>query len=258
MKEGREPKTEVPLIKGIPAIDIIKRLAEGCDYQQICDRYPSLDWPAINEAVHFRNRVIVPARLASGKTPKAIAEEFGFSCQNVHAIQCAIARDKELQEHWGGLPAKVVSIIKKVFHCRNLAELREKSLTEEELLSRKGVGWLTLEELKKVLPIKESPRKTTGPIYVTKAAHFQRLTDIPPISQRTQETTQFFLAVMNVADRLPLDEEASVQVPCMAGLRRKWCLGIILACRREYPAEIHWRCPQCGQSGVIQTGGTLH
>ena len=160
MKEpGHETEMQVPLINGIPATAIIKLLADGHDYQQICRRCPGLDWPHILEAVHFRNHTLVTARLAEGKTPKEIAREFGFSPANVWAIKCAVAKDKELREQWGGLSARTVTLIKRYLHCRSLSELFQKypaAPTEEHFLTYKGIGIITVKELIKVLPLKDS------------------------------------------------------------------------------------------------------
>lgn len=260
---GRATEIQPPIIKGFPAMRIIRLLATGRHYQEICDLCPGLDWPAINEAVHFRNHVLVPAQIAEGRTPREVAREFGFSPQNVLGIMRRVARDKELEEHWGGLPARIVAIIKRAWNCRNLAELRQTFPlpTEEELLAAKGIGKIALRELRKVLTIKApEPRPTQNipPVHITKANQIRGAlwNTAPP--RHAWEIAQFFHAIAESARALPPDQKSSTCVPCMAGPRGNWCLGIVEACRTVNPPEIQWICPLCGKGGIIKDSATLH
>lgn len=248
----------VVLIKGIPVAEIIKMLADGCNYDQICRRHRVLKYDDIVVAVRFRNYTLVPARLAQGKTPKEIAEEFGFDQSNVRSIQRKIERDKELQIRWGGLPIRFVEALQKAFGCTSLQQLIDNFPTGEQLLMARGVGAIALRELRKVLPpsaraeIDASVEKKNGPVYYTKATHLARRPYDRVLPRRTWETSEFFHALIDAGKDLSENEEIPSQVPCMAGPQRKWCLGVLDVLQRGNPMEIHWRCPVCGLSGVIR------
>jgi len=248
----------VLLIKGIPASEIVKMLAKGSWYEGICRKYRELNEKDIVDAVRFRNFTLVPFRLAQGKTPKEIAEEFGFSRSSVWAIQHKIQRNKELQDRWGGLPIRVVTALQKSFGCTSLQHLIDNFPSGEQLLKAKGIGSITMRELGKVLPpavrtkMDASVAKENGPVYYTKAAHLARQPYDLLLSRRTKETSEFFYALINAGNDLPENEELPSQVPCMAGPQRKWCLGVLDVLQKGNPMEIHWRCPVCGLSGVIR------
>jgi len=172
------------------------------------------------------------------------------------------ARDKDLREHWGGLPARVVTAVKKAWGCRSLGELRRNfpSPTEEDLFMAKGIGSITLEALRGVMPIKASESISgwkSEPMYLTRTNHLRGTLWNSLPSRHAWEITQFFHALIAAARGLPLDEKRHSRVPCMAGPRRKWCLGIIEVSRTGNPPEMQWNCPECGKSGVIRGAGNL-
>lgn len=171
-------------------------------------------------------------------------------------------RDKDLREHWGGLPARVVTAVKKAWGCRTLDELHRKfpSPTEEQLFMGKGIGSITLEALRRVMTIKAS-ESISGwkrePVYLTRTNHLSGVLWNSSPSRHAWEVTQFFHALSAAARDLPLNEKLPSRVPCMAGPGRKWCLGIIEVNRAEDPPETRWSCPECGKSGVIRRAGNL-
>lgn len=170
------------------------------------------------------------------------------------------ARDKELQEQWSGLSARVVTAVKKAWCCRTLDELRKKfpSPTEEDLFMAKGIGSITLDALRGVMTIKASESISgwkTNPIYVNRGNRLSGPLWNSLPSRHAWEVTQFFHALIAAARDLPSDKKFPSQIPCMAGPRRKWCLGIIEVSRVGNPPETQWICPVCGKCGIIRGAG---
>ncbi len=135
---------------------ILRLLASGHSYYGISARYPQmmereLD-KAIVEAVRWRNKTLIPARVAKGKTISQIAQEFGLCKQRIARILADRQRDRMLQEQWGGLRPRSVNAIRRCFRCSTLDGFKKLNLTDEYILKARDIGIKTLKDIRRVIP----------------------------------------------------------------------------------------------------------
>ena len=249
-------------IKGIPIADVLKELKKGSYYDSICRRYPALNDEDIRNVVRFRNWKLIPALLKKGCNYKDIAEEFGISDSLVRNIEKRHKVKKEQRKKWGNLPAGVISRIRKAFHCENLKELVEKALSRDQVLMTKGIGGIAVRELEKAGAFRQSPppailfdSEIPSPKFITKASHYLNALFALNASVKFRQVALFIDLIVNAGRKLPIDNVAHSEIPCMTGPQSRWCKGILKILRMAGPPRFHWWCPECGKSGVITDYG---
>ncbi len=73
--------------------------------------------------------------------------------------------------------------------------------------------------------------------------------DLPP---RARRFTVFLGGIIQAATVRPSRQEVRTALPCRRRPGRRPCSGELVVRRQEVPDEIEWRCPTCGEGGIIR------
>lgn len=257
-----------PHIKGVPLMDILRAFAKTFDMYSTCDRFPSLAYQDIRNAIHYRDNVLIPELFDRGSTPEQVASEFGISLANACSRQKKALSDVGFRRRWGPLTPQAIQALARAGYT-SLQDAKARPPHELDLLGIKGVGRITLEQIAAEVPIKRMPPppprmpgagrpgRKSAPCYVTDARHLRDALFDPAAPRQIRHIALFFQALAASARNMDPDDELPSFIPCMAGPQPKWCLGTIDVRTTADPGEIYWECPLCGKNGVLRSAGVL-
>lgn len=98
------------------------------------------------EHVRIRNERIL-TQLGEGKRVVDLAKDYGLSDSTIRQLIKKVAEDGKRRAKWGPLSVRLVKVMEKKFNFRSLQDFLASPITEDEFLSTRGVGGISLREI---------------------------------------------------------------------------------------------------------------
>ena len=88
---------------------------------------------------------------------------------------------------------------------------------------------------------------------VTDMTHYDGIAELDPDKHRPLfRLVDHLGAIVKAGCLAPAGETVATGIACMRRPRNHPCLGFMLIHRVDVPSKLEWRCPQCGDEGVIR------